>query len=159
MENGSIGAAIGHRDANQDVLRARLGVFGRYIEIALVGEGIRIEQLELGVQATTSPVFLEERFVGISALRVFVECSEIRRRRRAIEIVVALLDVFTVVPFRSGQSEQPLLQDRIDAIPEGERKAESTFTVTDAQQSVLAPAIGSTPCVIMREEAPAVAIG
>ena len=64
-------------------------------------------------------------------------------RRRAVEVEVVLLDVFAVVALAVGQPEQPLLQDRILAVPKRQREAEQLVVVGDSGQPVLAPAVGA----------------
>ena len=41
-------------------------------------------------------------------------------RGRAVEVEVTLLYVFAVVAFVAGESEQPLLQDGIAAVPQSD---------------------------------------
>src|SRR5215472_10246800 len=53
------------------------------------------------------------------------------------------------------QAEQPLLQDRVAPVPQREREAEAAFPIADAEQSVLAPAIGPAARVVVREVLPA----
>ena len=49
--------------------------------------------------------------------------------RRGVEVVVELLDIFAVVPLRSGETKETLLKDRILAIPEGQAEAETSEAV------------------------------
>src|SRR5436309_9832811 len=80
-------------------------------------------------------------------------------RRRRIEVEVVLLDVFAVVALGPGEAEQPLLQDRIVAVPEGQGEAETAVVVGDPAEAVLAPAVGARPGVAGGEGAPGVAVG
>ena len=79
-------------------------------------------------------------------------------RRRRVEVVVALLHVLAVIPFGSGQPEEPLLQDRIPAVPQGEPETEPALPVGDAEQTVLAPPVGAAAGVIVREKVPGFAV-
>ena len=74
--------------------------------------------------------------------------------RRRVEVVVVLLDVLAVVALAAGQPEQPLLQDRVGAVPEGEGEAEPLLLVGDAQETVFAPAVGAGAGVVVREGIP-----
>ena len=72
-----------------------------------------------------------------------------------VQVVVQLLAVFPVVPLRTCQPKQPFLQDGVLAVPQGQRKAEATLTVSDTQETILSPAVGPRPSVIVREVLPA----
>jgi hypothetical protein len=61
--------------------------------------------------------------LGVSVLLIFIEVPHMRMGRRRIEIIVVFLDVFAVVAFGVGQSEQPLLEDRILAVPIGRARS------------------------------------
>src|SRR6516225_11859983 len=78
--------------------------------------------------------------------------------RGAVQIVVALLDIFPVVPLRSGQSEQPLLQDRVAFVPQRDREAEASVVVADPQQAIFAPPVGARTGMIVREGVPGRAV-
>jgi hypothetical protein len=60
---------------------------------------------------------------------------------RAVEVEVILLDVLAVVPFAVVDAEQPLLQDGVLAVPQGQCEAELLEVVGDCSQTVLAPAV------------------
>ena len=72
-----------------------------------------------------------------------------------VEVEVALLHVLAVVALGAGQAEEPLLEDRVAAVPEGQGEAEPALAVGDAQQAVLAPAVGAAAGVVVREVVPA----
>ena len=74
--------------------------------------------------------------------------------RRAIDIEIVLFDILAVIAFAIGQAEQPLLQDRVGAIPERQCKAKTLLVIADAGQPVLAPAIGAGACLIVAEIVP-----
>src|SRR5262249_13692682 len=71
-----------------------------------------------------------------------------------IEIVVELLDVLAVIALRIGQAEQPLFQDRIAAVPQGEREAEQLAVVAKPADAILAPAVGAAAGLIVGEIIP-----
>jgi len=48
-----------------------------------------------------------------------------------------------VVALVAGQPEEALLEDRVVLVPERHRQAEATLTVGDAEEAVLAPAVGA----------------
>ena len=73
--------------------------------------------------ARAAPVLRHQLAVGERRLRVLVEHLHVRVGRRAVEVEVVLLDVLAVVPLAVGEAEQPLLEDRILAVPERERRS------------------------------------
>src|ERR1700757_1028581 len=92
-------------------------------------------------------------------MRVLVQIFHIGVFRRVVEVVVVLLDVFAVVAFRAGQTEEPLLQNGIFLIPKGDREAERLVPVTDAGNAILIPPVSARSCVIVREIVPGVSCG
>ena len=64
-----------------------------------------------------------------------------------------------MIAFRAGDSEEAFLQDRIDAVPEGERETQALVIVADAGDAVFGPAIGARAGVIVREVIPGRAVG
>ena len=64
-----------------------------------------------------------------------------------------------MVALGAGQAEQPLLEDRVAPVPQREREAQPALAVADAEQAVLAPAVGAAARVVVREVVPAVAVG
>jgi hypothetical protein len=51
--------------------------------------------------------------------------------RRAVQVVIIFLDVFAVIPLVIGQAERPLLENRVLAVPQGERKAQPLAIIAD----------------------------
>src|SRR4030095_15825247 len=64
---------------------------------------------------------------------------------------VVLLDVLAVIPLVVGEPEQPLLEDRIMAVPQSEGEAELLPVVGDSRQPIFAPAIGARPGLVVAE--------
>src|SRR5208283_1856693 len=77
---------------------------------------------------------------------------------RRIRVEMALLDVLAVVALGVREPEQPLLQDRVPAVPQREGEAQAALAVGDAQEPVLAPAVGAAARLLVREVAPALAV-
>ena len=92
-------------------------------------------------------------------LRIFVKHPHVGMRRRAVEIIVELLDVFAVIALEIGQPEQPFLQDRVFAVPQRKTEAQQQLIVAEAGDPVLTPAIGAAAGMVMRQVVPSVAIG
>src|SRR5207302_170724 len=64
------------------------------------------------------------------------------------------LDVLAVIAFRVGEPEQPLLEDRIVLVPQGDREAEVLPPVADAAETVFSPPVRPRTRVIVREVVP-----
>src|SRR5207253_2478391 len=112
------------------------------VEVAVIGEDAGIEQSELGILPGPLPVPADELVVRELSLRILVERLHVGVRRRRVEEEVLLLDVLAVVPLLGGQAEQALPQDGVYPVPEAEREAQPGLVVADAQEPVLAPAVG-----------------
>ena len=157
------GAASGPRlvarDADQDVVGRGLGVLDRDVEVAILGEDAGVEQLVLGLRPCRAA-----RFSATSSAYGKARCGylystfHVRVRRRGVEVEVVLLDVLAVVALGAGQAEQPLLEDRVAPVPERQREAEPPLVVGDAEQAVLAPAVGARAGVVVREVVPGRAV-
>src|SRR4029450_9751872 len=93
--------------------------------------------------------------VGILALRVLVECLQVRVRGSPVEVEVALLHVLAVVALRARKAEEALLQDRVLPVPERESEAQPPLAVRDSEKPVLAPAVGAAARMVVREVVPA----
>src|SRR5262249_39936179 len=71
-----------------------------------------------------------------------------------IEWPPVLLDVLTVVALRAGESEQPLLDDRVVAVPHRQSEAQVLPAIADTTEAVLPPAIRPRSRVVVREVVP-----
>ena len=158
MQGGSVGAAVGHLDAKQNIGGIGLGVLDEDVEIAVLGKDACIQEFVLHLRAIALATPLHEIIVGISSLRILVEIFHVRMRRRTIQIEVVLLDILAVVALDVGQAKEPLLEDRVLAIPQRERPAEALLLVGDAGDAVLAPLVGTGARLVVGEVAPRVAV-
>src|SRR5690606_17998344 len=79
--------------------------------------------------------------------------------RHRVEEVVVLLHVLPVVPLAVGEPEEPLLEDRVAAVPQRESEAEELLVVRKPCQAVLPPAVGAAPGMVVREVVPRRAAG
>src|SRR4051794_34022604 len=80
-------------------------------------------------------------------------------RRGAVDVPPVVLDVLAVVALWTGQSEHPLLEEGVGAVPQREREAPGLLVVADTGHAVLAPPISTRAGVVVREEVPCFAIG
>src|SRR5277367_2498757 len=107
--------------------------------------------------SAASTVRADEICVRKLPLRILVQVLHVRMGRRAVEVEVVFLDILTVIAFAVGQAEQPLLQNGVLAVPEGQRETESLMIVGNAGDTVLAPAIGARAGLVVAEIVPGVA--
>ena len=158
VQDRRIRPAIGRGHPHQDVGLVRLGVLDDDVEVAVLGEGLGVGDLELAVVAGAPPALLDQPLVGKRALRVFVEHAQVGVRRQRVEMPVQLLDVLAVRPLRSGEAVQTLLEHAVMAVPERQRQAQALRVVAQAGEAVLAPAIGPGAGMLVRHVAPGVAV-
>ena len=151
MQLGSLRSAVMRGNTNQNIFRAGLGILDKDVEIAVLIEDARFNQLEFQITPGPPPVFLHQAGVGVFRLGVFVQEFHIRVSRRVIQVKVVFLHVLAVVALVSAEAKQPFLQDRITAVPEGRREADVLMTVRDAGNAIFAPAISSGTRVVVRE--------
>ena len=152
-------AAIVNGDKQQDVVRPGLRVFHEHVEIAVVVQDAGVEQFKLRRVFVATPVLLDELRVGEFPLRILVEHLQIGVRRRGVEVVVKLLRVLAMIALAVRQAKDAFLENRIFAVPQREREAEPLRIIADAGDAILAPAIGATSGVVMREVFPRIAVG
>src|SRR5262249_50220240 len=74
------------------------------------------------------------------------------------EEIVVLLDVLAVVALAAGQAKEPLLEDEVLAVPEGQTEAEALPVVGDAEQAILTPAVDQGAGVVVRERVPCLSV-
>ena len=157
VQLGRLRAAIVNRDLNQDVFGRLLGVFDEHVEVAVLVEHARVEQLVLEFVAAAAAAGLDQVGIGKRRLRILVEVLHVRVRRRRVEVEVVFLDVLAVIALAVGQAEQPLLENRVLAVPQGQREAEPLLVVGDAGQAIFAPAIGARAGLVVAEIVPGIA--
>ena len=152
-------SAIVDGHAHQHVFDVGLCVFDEHIEVAIVVEYARVQELVLGCADSATAVLFQKIGVRIGRMRILVEHLQIRVRRRRVEVVVEFLHILAMVAFAVRQAEQAFLQDRVVPVPECERETQALFAIAEACDAVFAPPIRTAACVIMREVVPGVAVG
>src|SRR5207247_1804243 len=100
------------------------------------------------------PPAVDQALVRKRRLRILVQVFHVRVGGRGIQIEVVFLDVLAVVALIAGQSEEPLLENRIAAIPQRDGEADVLVAVANAGDAVLAPAVRSGAGVVVREILP-----
>jgi hypothetical protein len=78
MERRRLRRPVVDGHADEDVVRARLRVLHQHVEVAVVVEHARIDELELGLLAPAPRVLLDQAQVRVLALGVLVERPHVR---------------------------------------------------------------------------------
>ena len=151
-------SGIAHADAHAQIPRCRLGVVHGDLPVAVIVEHPRVDQLELGVPLAAPGVLLAQPRIGELRLRIVVTPLQPRGGRRRVGIPPVLLDVLAVIALVAAEAEDALLQERVAAVPEGEREAHALLEVANTRQAVFVPAVGARASVLMREIVPGRAV-
>src|SRR6266487_136356 len=146
--------AICDSNTNQDIVGRAFRVLGKNIEIAVLLKNSRVHQFKLRCISSPAPILGDQLAIRKLGLRIFVERLQVGSRRRGIQIEIFLLDVLAMVALRTGQTEEPLFENWITAIPESQPNANPALTISDAEKSVLTPAISPTPGMVMGKMLP-----
>src|SRR5580704_4952738 len=95
-------ASIVDTDLDQDIFGRLLGVLHKHVEVAVLVENSRVEQLVLRLIAVPSSIGPDQLVIWVGGLRVLIEELHVRMRRRAVEIEVALLYVLAMIALLVG---------------------------------------------------------
>ena len=158
MQLGRIRSPIGGRDPHENVFGFALGVLHEDVEIPVVIEDAGVEELIFHLLPRPSAVCLYQVGIGKRRLGILVEVFHVGVGRGAVEVEVVLLHILAVVPLAVGQSEQPLLQDRVLPVPQGQAEAEALLVIGNTGDAVLPPAVGAGTGLIVGEEIPGVTV-
>lgn len=123
---------VGDGDSPEHVFRAALGDFLEHVEVATSFEDPEIGEFKFWLRAAAGGVFTAEPCVGVFGLGILVECLGVGMSRGGIEVVVAFLDVLTVISLVSADTKKPFLQNGILSIPKGGCEAEAALAVGPA---------------------------
>jgi hypothetical protein len=159
VEWGVIRAVIGDGDFPEDVVGGAFRNFLLDIEKAVFLKDTCILELIFAFFATAPAVFRDQVLVRVAFVGVTIEGFRVGVGGGAILVIIALLDVFPVVPLGAGESEESLLEDGVLGVPQGDRETETALAITPPLQAVFTPAIGTAAGVIMGEGFPAASIG
>jgi hypothetical protein len=145
VQRGRIGPAIEGRDPDGDLLGRGLGVFDEDVEPAVLGEDARVEEFVFRPLPLPPLVFCHQPLVGKRPLRIAVAEAHEGVRGGVVDVKVIFFHVLAVVALEGGETEQPLLEVRINFIPEGWREAEQLRTVANSPNPILPPTVGLGP--------------
>lgn len=158
MNFGGLGAAIVNGDFDEDVFGRIFDVFDEDIEVAIIVEEAGVGEFVFEFVAAALAVGRDELVVGVGGLRIFVEIFHPRMRRRAVEVVITFLHVFTVIAFAVGEAEEALFEDGIFSVPKGEGETKTLLIIGNAGEAVFAPMISAGAGLVVAEIIPGVAV-
>ena len=158
VERRRLAAAVGRDDFHKNIVVTRLRVSDRDIEVAVIVKGAGIEQLEFRIVDAAAAVLFDEPRIRKFRLRIFVQHPHPAVARCPVEVVVQLLDIFAVVAFGIGQTEQALFEDWIALVPQSETEAEVELVVAETRDTILAPAVGAAAGMVMRQVFPGIPV-
>ena len=107
-----------HRDPHQQIPRCPLGVVDSDYPVSVLVEDAGVDQLVLRVELAAPGILRDQVSVRELALWVVVAPGVPGVRRRPVQVPPVLLDVLAVIALWAGEAEHPLLEDRIDAVPQ-----------------------------------------
>ena len=120
VQGSGVRPVVGRGDTPEEIVVVAFGHLLYDIEEAVFFEDPGVFEFEFTLVATPCFIFFPEPGVGKPLLRVTVKGLGVGVSRGAVLIVVALLDVFSVVSLVSGETVETFLQDGILAVPECE---------------------------------------
>ena len=153
-----VGAAVLDGDAREHLGRRDLRVGDLHRPEPVVREHAGVEQLVLTLLLAAAGVLVDELLVGVRGLRVVVAPPQPGVAGQAVHEPPVLLHVLAVVALGTGQPEHPLLEDRVDAVPQRQPEAQLVPDVGEPRHPVLVPAVRARAGVVVRERAPRVAV-
>ena len=159
MEFRGLRPGVARADADEDVIRRRLGVVRCDLPISIIVEHAGVEKLEFRLVAGALRVLLPQALIGELGLRIVITPAQPGIGRRRVERPPVFLSVLAVIALRPAEAEDSLLENRVASVPERESKTEALLAVAETGQAVFAPAVGARVGVIEGKVAPGVAVG
>ncbi len=141
MQRGGFSTTVKYCHSDQDIFRGGFGVLHKNVKVLIAVKNTSIKKLIFRIKEPAYAVGDHQVLIRVCLLRILVKVLHIGVGRSGIEIEIILLDVLAMVTLAVGQTEQPLLQYRVFAVPEGNSKAEQLFVIRDACQAVFSPFI------------------
>ncbi len=102
-------AAIMDGHPNVYIVRCSFSVLDEDVKVSLVVQHACIDKFVLSIMQATAAVFGYQLSVWKCTLRIFVQRLHVRMCRRRVQVVIQLLDVLTMIPFRTTETEETFL--------------------------------------------------
>jgi len=133
---GLFRAAVGDRDAAENVIRAGLCVFDLHVEVSVAFEHTGIHQFILEIARAAFSVLGHQVGIRELGLGVLVKHSQVTVGWGAVQVKVILLDVLSMISFGAGQPEHSLFEDRVPSVPQRQSETDILEAVANAGYSV-----------------------
>src|SRR5271154_4252826 len=158
LQFGCLWPAIHYADLDKNVLWSVLGIFHKYVEVAIFVEHSGVQQFVFHVVTIAAFVRLNQIGVGVGGLRIFVQILHVGMGRRAVKVEVIFLNVFAVVALAVGQPEHAFFKDRVFTVPQAYAEAKHLPVIADPGKTTFSPMIGAGPGLVMAEVVPRVTV-
>src|SRR4029450_9636053 len=157
-KGGLVGGMVLDRD-----LRKHLGSRGFRVRdvdrpIPPMIKNAGVHELKLRLVAGTSAVLINQPLIRKRLLRIVISPAQPGMTRQPIQIPPILLHILAMISLRPGQAEHALLQDRINTVPPRQRKTQIMMNIRQPGHTIFIPSVRPRPRMIMRKEAPGIAI-
>lgn len=152
------GTTIYHLDTDAEIFRRSLGILHKDVEVAVLVERTAVGQFKLWILTPSTAILLDQLSIGKFSLRILVQILHVGMGRGRIEVEVTLLRIFAVITFIAGKPKDSFLQYRVAPVPQSHGEADQLMTIADTTKTVLIPAIGTRPRMIMGKRFPCRAV-
>ena len=159
MQRRRLGAGVGDADLHQQILRVGLGVCDVDDPVPVLVEHAGVQQLVLRMGLVATAVLGHQVGIRELGLRVVVAPPQPGVAGDCVQEPPVLLDILAMVALWTRQTEHPLLEDRVAAVPQRERHAETLADVAHARHAVLTPAVGARSSMVVRKVVPGRPVG
>jgi hypothetical protein len=78
--------------------------------------------------------------------------------RCGVQVVIALLAIFSVIALRIGKAKETLFENWITPVPESEGETEPLMVIAEAGESIFAPTVSTAARLIVGNISPRIAI-
>src|SRR6188472_4182167 len=155
-KGGLVGGMVLDRDLRKHLGRRgfRVRDVDRPIPPMIKNTGVR--ELKLRFVAGTSAVLMDQPLIRKRLLRIVISPAQPGMARQPIEIPPILLHVLAMYSLRPDKAEHALFHDRINAIPQRQRKTQIMMNIRQAGHTVFVPAVRPGSRMIMRKETPGI---
>src|ERR1035441_35167 len=157
VEFGGLRAAIECFHTDADILGRFLGILDEDVEILIVIENVRIEELEFRTHAAIAVLF-DQLAIRELSMRILVEHPHITVSGNVIQMEPVLLCILAMIAFVAGEPEHTLFQNGIAAVPKRQSEHQQLVTVADSRYAVLTPSIRLAARLIVREKVPGISV-
>ena len=151
-------SGVGDPHRHQQIGRVGLDVVDLADPVAVVVEHAGVEQLVLRVELAPPAVLGQQVGVREGPLRIVVTPTVPGMTGHGVEVPPVLLDVLAMVALGAGETEHPLLEDRVATVPQRQTEAQALLDVGEPGHAVLTPAVRARAGMVVGEVRPRIAV-